>query len=393
LTPSGKIDRQALPNPEKQPSEQDAAFVPPRDAMEETIASIWAKILRVERLGLHDDFFELGGHSLTAVRMLYEIRKATGRNLPLATLLRASTVQALAAVMREDKEMGWTSLVPMQPQGNKPPLFLVHGAEGNVLLYRPLLRHLEPDQPVFGLQSQGLNGEAPEHTTIPAMASHYVQEILTIQPDGPYYLAGYCLGGSIAYETARQLTAIGKRVELVGLIESHNSNFERHSKIFLQSPRHFLQNLWFHFANAWSLGPRERPLFLHEKIDIEIGRLRQRLRAAWFGDSQAEKTAFPHLALKKMNDAAAKNYRPLSYRGRVAVIRPKAYFAGLASPSLGWDESVEQGVEIYELPVYPKGMLVDPFCRSLARTLTQCMRRAREADNAPVVSASQPAVD
>ena len=82
---------------------------------------------------------------------------------------------------------------------------------------------------------------------------------------------------------------------------------------------------------------------------------------------------YPHLKLTKVNDRAADEYQPQPYAGRVAVIRSKAYFTGLVSSSLGWNESVQRGLEIHELPVYPKGMLVEPFCRMLAETLQQCM--------------------
>src|SRR5581483_10772790 len=121
----------------------------------------------------------------------------------LATLFRASTIEALADIIRGDtRKPSWRCLVPIREGGSKPPLFLVHRAEGNVLLYRQLGRHLGPDQPVYGLQAQGLDGETDFECRFEDIAAHYVQEIQTVQPEGPYYLGGYCLGGTLALEMA-----------------------------------------------------------------------------------------------------------------------------------------------------------------------------------------------
>ncbi len=260
LTPSGKVDRKALPAPGELPIEAPGGFVPPRDPLEHALAQAWSKVLNVKQVGLRDDFFELGGHSLAAVRLLFEVQKITGRTLPLATLFQASTVEALAGILRKDGWMpSWSSLVPIQPLGLKPPLFLVHGAEGNVLLYRQVARHLEADQPVYGLQSQGLNGDTPTNLTVQEMAAAYVQEVLTVQPHGPYFFGGYCLGGIIAFEMAQQVTALGKKVELVLLLDTYNSCVVNRAKEPLQGVVHPLQNMWFHLANTASLPPGDLP--------------------------------------------------------------------------------------------------------------------------------------
>jgi thioesterase domain-containing protein len=277
-------------------------------------------------------------------------------------------VEALAGILRnEGWTPSWSSLVPIQPLGSKPPLFLVHGAEGNVLLYRQLARHLGPDQPVYGLQSQGLDGHTPINSTVQEMASAYVKEVLTVQPHGPYFFGGYCLGGIIAFEIAQQLTARGKKVELVLLLDTYNSCVVNRAKDPLQPVIHPLQNLWFHLANTASLPPGDRRRFLGEKIDVELTRLRIRLSTA----------KYHHVQLKKINDHAADRYMPQPYRGNVAVIRSKAFFSGLKISSLGWDEAVEDGLEIHELPIYPKGMLIEPFCRFLAETITKCLGSVR----------------
>jgi surfactin family lipopeptide synthetase A len=377
LTPNGKIDRKALPPPAVR-VEVEGQSVPPRDELERAVAKIWAKILRVKRVGIKDNFFELGGHSLAAVRMLSEVCKVTGKTLPLATLFQASTVEALAELIRrEGWTPNWSSLVPVQPLGSNTPLFLVHGAEGNVLLYRNLARYLGPDQPVYGLQSQGLNGDGRLDTAVEEMASRYLREVTIAQPHGPYVLGGYCLGGIIAFEMAQQLSALGEKVDLVVMLDTYNPSLTSRTRLISKAPLHFLQNLWFHGANVALLAWNDREEFLRQKIAIELTRLQIRLHAGGHALRRVcgwkTQHEYPHLVIKKVNDQAAIRYRPQPYAGRVAVIRPKGSFLGLASASLGWDEIVGANLEVHQLPVYPKGMLIEPFCQVLAETLKRCL--------------------
>ena len=379
LTPNGKIDRKALPPPEERPIEARHDFVAPRDALEQGLARAWSKVLKVKQVGLRDNFFDIGGNSLAAVQLLSEIQKLTGRTLPLATLFQASTVEAFAEILRRDGwTPSWSSLVPIQPLGSKNPLFLVHGAEGNVLLYRQVTRYLGPDQPVYGLQSQGLNGDGRFDETIRDMAARYVKELRAVQPQGPYFLGGYCLGGIIAFEIAQQLNSMGEKVERVILLDTYNTSAASDSTGRIRTPVVFLQNLWFHAANVFCAQSRDRRAFLIEKIDVEMRRLGIRLRAGYHAFrrtvGQSRASSYPHLMVKKINDRAALEYKPQPYTGRVAVIRPKAYFVGRTSPTLGWGEVVPDSLEVHELPVYPKGMLSEPFCRSLAETLKNCLQ-------------------
>ena len=167
LSPNGKIDVKALPAPNVRSLETKTGFVAARDPIEQVLAHLWSKVLKVKRVGLHDNFFELGGHSLLAVRIIVEVEKIYGRRLPLATLLQAPTVGALAEVLRrENWQPSWSSLVPLQPGGSKTPLFLIHSHGGNVLEYYPLANHLGKDQPVYALQARGLDGNIVKNQTL-----------------------------------------------------------------------------------------------------------------------------------------------------------------------------------------------------------------------------------
>src|SRR5262249_1832473 len=153
-----------------------------------------------------DNFFELGGHSLLAVRLMVKIRQATGKTLPLTSLFQGATVEHLASILHQKEgKFSHRSLVPIHPQGSKPPFFCVHPIGGNVLCYYELAQELGPDQPFYGLQSQGLDGLQPPEADIESMAAHYIQEIKTVQKEGPYHLGGWSMGGMIAFEMARQL--------------------------------------------------------------------------------------------------------------------------------------------------------------------------------------------
>ena len=378
LTPSGKVDRKALPAPDQGALEADVSQVGPRDALELALTSIWTKVLKVPSVGIHDNFFDLGGHSLAAVILLSEIRKLTGRTLPLATLFQAGTVAEFAEILRQDGwEPSWSSLVPIRPAGSRMPLFLVHGAEGNVLLYRTVTRYLGSEQPVYGLQSRGLNGKKPAAVTVQEMAAEYIKEMMSVQPSGPYHLGGYCMGGVIALEMAQQLAAMGERAELVMMLDTYNGSAESQAKSRLLTPLHLVQNVWFHCVNAMSLSGEDRRKFLNERFDVAVTRLKILSQAAlqFFGTSADN--GHVHLTIKNVNHKALQQYVPQAYGGRVAVIRSKGHFAGFASPTLGWDGLVHGRLEVHEVPVYFGGMLVDPYARRLAETVKVCMGEAR----------------
>ena len=158
LTPNGKIDRKALPAPEQMFSRQ-RAFAGPSTPLEQKLATIWSRVLGLEKVSVDDDFFELGGHSLMAVSLFTEIERKLGKNLPLATLFQAPTIRQLAAIIQQEGwAPPWSPLVAIHPHGKREPFFCIHGGDGGVLFYYKLASLLGEDQPVFGLQAQGLDG-------------------------------------------------------------------------------------------------------------------------------------------------------------------------------------------------------------------------------------------
>ena len=222
LTPNGKVDRNALPAPDYTRLEQQEALVAPRDGLELQLRQIWEQVLGVRPIGIRDNFFDLGGHSLLAVRLFAQVEKVTGKRLPVAALFHAPTIEQQARLMsRQEWSAQWKSLVAIQPAGSKPPFFCVHAHDGGVLFWRDLARHLGSDQPFYALQAQGLDGRQPPHDRIDEMAAHYIKEIRALQPEGPYFIGGHCIGGLIAFEMAQQLHAQGERMGLLALFDSY----------------------------------------------------------------------------------------------------------------------------------------------------------------------------
>ena len=187
LTPNGKIDRAALPAPET--TGGGAHFVAPREPLELKVAAVWERVLGICPVGVKDNFFDLGGHSLLAVRLAALLEKETGRRVPLAHILRGPTVEQLAGMLRRAAPPeAYSPLVAIQPSGARPALFSVPGAGGNVIYLYNLARRLHPDQPFYGLQGVGFDGEAPPQSSVEEMAAHYLKYIESVQPDGPYFL-------------------------------------------------------------------------------------------------------------------------------------------------------------------------------------------------------------
>jgi amino acid adenylation domain-containing protein len=229
LTANGKVDVAALPVPQIGIARAGGGESPP-DEFERQLIMIWERALGVDAIRPDDDFFDLGGHSLLAVQVFDAVERTFGRRLPLATIFEASTVRRLAMALRED---GWElpqgSLVTLTQTGTRPPLFFVSAGDGNSVGFGALARRLGPDQPLYVLQQQGINGGAPLHVSVEAMAAHYVREIRRVRPHGPYLLGGRCLGGVVAYEMARRLEARGEVVALVAVLDSSGA---------LAPPRH-----------------------------------------------------------------------------------------------------------------------------------------------------------
>ena len=220
LTPNSKVDREVLPIPDHVRSEPERAVVAPRTPTEIALANIWTEVINIERVGIHDNFFELGGDSLLATQVMTRIRKTLGLEISVQNLYEAPTISVLADMIKKIENGSWSPLVPMQPQGSDTPFFCLHEAAGSLFGYRNLVPLLGPEIPVYGFKPRGLDGQQELHTEIEAMASEYIKALRVHQPEGPYRLMGFCMGGYVAYEMARQLEADGQIVDPLVLIDT-----------------------------------------------------------------------------------------------------------------------------------------------------------------------------
>jgi non-ribosomal peptide synthetase component F/thioesterase domain-containing protein len=358
-------------------------FVVPRDEIEKQLAEIWEKVLGVRPIGLHENYFELGGTSLLAVRLFAEIDKAFHTKLPLSSLFEAQTIQELAETLRHaDGAPTWSPLVAIQREGSRPPLFCIHGAGGNILIYRELALRLGADQPVYGLQAQGLDGELPALGTIEEMAALYVEEIRRIQLHGPYYLGGYCMGGTIALEMAQQLNGMGEETALLALFDTMNWSKVSTARIW-QKPYHIAQRVGFHGMNFFLLDFQDKIKFFKGKFKALRSRsyVWRGMLLGKLGQKRSESSNKSVLLARiwEANDRAILTYIPRAYAGKIADFRPMVQYARYSSPELKWGQLARGGQEIITLPVYPAGMLLEPFVQHLANALTAAIDKAIQA--------------
>jgi amino acid adenylation domain-containing protein len=385
LTPNGKIDRKALPRPDKDAAVARERFEPPASALEQTLAGLWSETLGVARVGRQDNFFDLGGHSLLAAKLFTKIERSLGQRLPLATLFRAPTLEQLARVLQPEKSssLSWMSLVPIHPQGSKRPFFCVHGGAGNVLLFRRLAFHIGPDQPFYGLQSQGLDGKTKYLTTVEEMAAHYQREIRQVQPQGPYFLGGYCMGGAVAYEIAQRFQREGETVAFLGMIDTYYPEEHAESRSFSRRLDLFRQKIRFHWENMAQLGPHGGSQYVVRKIalakdrelarwSVRIGNLFKRIHY------KAENRVFA-VFLEDVNDRAGQAYRPQPWSGKVTFFKPQSNYDSDIHFELGWDRLAQGGFELIELPLNPGGLFVEPYVLQLAGELRGRLEEAQLA--------------
>ena len=354
LTPYGKIDRRALPAPDQTRLEPEGTFVDPRDELESQLTKIWEKVLGIKAIGVRDNFFDLGGHSLLAVKLFAQIEKAFDKKLPLTTLFQAPTVEQLAKVLRHQGGTSpWYSLVPIQPGGSRPPLFGIHH-----VYFRDLVRYLGQEQPVYALH-YGMAEPTDRALSLPKiedLAAHYIQEMRTLQPEGPYFLMGLSFGGLVAYEMAQQLVAQGQQVAFLALFDSY---IEVRGKLLPLPQR---------LSNLLRLSPAEWLERIKKRMEMKLIRLR-------YGDQY-----LPHIYNPDPITQISKAYTPKAYSGRVTFFKAMDKFSvsySIESPEEGWRKFVDGELEIYEIPGSHIGILEEPNVQVTAKKLTVCLDNAQ----------------
>ena len=378
LMPNGKVDRRALPEPGRTRSEPGRAFVAPRNALELQLTSLWEEVLGIRPIGVTDNFFELGGHSLAAVRLFALIEKRLGKKAPLATVFQGATVEHLANILKQQsKAAAYSSLVAIQPSGNRRPLFLIHPAGGHVFPYVHLANCLGPDQPCYGLQARGLEEGQEPHKRIEEMAAYYINAMRTVQAEGPYLLGGWSMGGVVAFEMAHQLHAQGQRVALLVLLDTRISTADDEF-----ADEDFEATLLIDFVRYFglSLDPRDSLARLpkHELLERVLDHAK---RAGLMPLDIEVSQAQPFLELCKADFRATRNYILNHYPGRITLFKAAQELAGISSdPSLGWSEWAAGGVEVHVVPGNHATMVYQPHVEVLAEKLRACLDQVRASE-------------
>ena len=362
LTPNGKVDRQALSLPETRDMETQKNFMAPRDQFESSMTRLWEQVLGKRTIGVRDNFFELGGHSLAAARLMGWVEREFGKKLLLTDLLQAPTVEELVALVRLDApSQARSAVIALQPLGSKPPFFFVHGLGGSVLRFRDLARHMAPDQPFFGVQAQGLDGTQPCLHHVEDMAESYLRDLLSVQPEGPYFLGGYSFGGYVALEMARRLLAHGAEVRMLALLDTYAGGSQSLLQRFL------------------SLSTGQKSAYVRQRAKRYAKSIRKRI----------ELWSLPP-AVKKVRKACAiagNRYQLQPYSDRIVLFRATDKgLRGLDDVHDGWHKYAAGGVEVHEIDGDHGNILNEPNVRSLALELCHCLDRAHSGPSQSVTA-------
>jgi amino acid adenylation domain-containing protein len=336
VTPNAKVDRKALPAPQAADF-SNGEYIAPRNEVERKLVAMWEKILGISPIGVRTSFFDLGGRSILAARLFMQISRDFGKDVPLAALFEAPTIEQLTEKLREERsDFKLQTIVNIHPSGSRPPFFCVHGGTGGTLFLHRLARAMGTDQPFYAFQPQGVDGGRIDRTTIEAMASHYIVEMKKIQPEGPYFIGGYCFGGNVAFEMAKQLQQQGSSAGLVAMF-SAPLRFNRPQGERPYAPERLPQTPKAHAPKT--------------KFDKIRGAVRWRTDKLFY----RSRTALHKISCRAMNavgvpvpqkwrelyivrslTAAEKSYRPHFLDGKLVIFRGGGLYDH--DPGMGWSK-------------------------------------------------------
>ena len=373
---NGKIDRRGLPAAGRARPELEKVLVAPRDALEFQLTHLWEEVLGIGPIGVSDNFFELGGHSLAAVRLFALIEKRLGKKLPLAAVFQGATIEHLATLLRQQARLASLSpLVAIQTGGSERPLFLIHPAGGQVFPYVHLARYLGPDQPCYGLQAKGVEEGQDPYVRIEDMAAHYIEALQTVQPEGPYCLGGWSMGGTVAFEMAQQLLAQGQNVALLALLDSRIPTPDEKF-----AEQDFEATLLADIVRYFGLSLDLRDLLRLPKDEV-LARVLEQAKKAGLVPAEVEASqAQQFVELLKADFRATRNYVMRRYPGRITLFKASEDLAETSpDPTLGWGEWAAR-VEVHTVPGNHANMVYEPQVEVLAEKLKTCLTWVRSSE-------------
>jgi aspartate racemase len=352
---------------------QHGGAVLPIDGLEAQLVKIWERVLNIKPIGTTDNFMELGGTSLLAVRLADQIDRRLNQSVPLSVIFKAPTIKQLAQILRQGNVANLNfSLVEIQPQGSKPPLFLFEGAS----IYYPLIPYVGLDQPIYGLIAllkDGVNGPVNQ---VEAIAAHYVNEMIKVQPNGPYYLGGLSFGGIVAFEVAQQLAANGQETALLILFDAMLPSAYK--------PISLDQRLQFHTKKVIKNGVRHISDRIISRTTAFVNTLNLRIRYQKVEKSnQVASHTTEYWGIGEEIDQAERVYTPKPYRGQVVMFRAldeQENESASVDPDLGWKPYLKDGMAIYDVPGDHLGILKEPNVGVLGNHLKHLLDEAHQGN-------------
>jgi acyl carrier protein len=383
LTGNGKINKKAL----EDLADVEKKYIAPEDNVEAELAAIWQDLLKIEKVSTQDNFFELGGNSIDAVVLFAKIKKKFHKSLPLTTIVNAPTIYQLAVAVKKTTEASSlsSSLVPIQPNGFKTPLFAVHAGGGDILFYESLSLCLGINQPFYALQAKGINGTELPSTQMEEMASYYIGEIRKVQPEGPYYLAGYCLGARIIFEMAQQLTREGQKIALLanfnGISPTYYNRPSSNAATTAETVQGRIAKTSAHLNNIAKLSLKEKVLYIYAKINRRVQyKLKKiyffsrfRLFGLIFRFYLLFKQKVPGVITRRYIGNTLgilqNNYKPKPYPGSMIIFRSPGIYS---EPCLGWKDFVKGEIKSFDisgLHESRRDIMNEPYVQLLAKEL------------------------
>jgi len=360
-SPTGKVQRVTLAT--RLSAQLKADYARPRHELEERLAKIWEHVLKVDRVGVLDNFFALGGDSLSAVAVVLEVERLTGRHLEPASLFQAPTIGRFAPLVRGEPGDTRTFLIPLQPNGKKKPLFLVPGHGGDPFTYSQLAQYLGTDQPVYAFrfpEAARLDDKVASRMT-KEMATLYAEAMRGLQPDGPYSIGGFCFGGEVAFEMGQQLRAQGQKTDLLAIIFVYLSG-AMHLSGYRERIRHHVRsfNRTIH---------REKAAYVVALLKRALERSSRRL--------------IPSVTRTLVPPPRDRSYFPLYYPGRITLFQPTGdRLDGVSYDAyMGW-KGLAADVHVCRIPGTRYSIFREPDVRELARRLRNCLSDTAIAEKA-----------
>ena len=369
LTPNGKIDRKALPRPARRELHARASRSP-QSPMEHELAHIWEDLLEVSPIDAGADFFDLGGDSLALVSLFATVEARFGRHLTIDILSGGLTIEGLARLLSSERQPDQKSnpVFPLQPQGDLPPFFCVHGIGGDIVHLQRLARHMGTHRPFYGIRR---TPEASPNETIPKMAERYVTAMLAHQPEGPFYIGGHSFGAVVAYEIARQLADKGHQIGLLAILDQRKPGWRLTARAALPVLHKIMWRVPGRIRREIAEIPAgDRIPHIHRTLrrwsTLAMGR---RPDAASMFDMRRSKQA--QVDLFDANLRALRSYRPGPLRAPITLLRAEEQLLSTLAldATLGWNGIAQTEIRVRTVPGTHGSITIEPFVQDLAKML------------------------